>query len=27
LRYQLEVRYLGSSAPYPPLQVRSGKDH
>ena len=26
LRYQLEERYLGSSAPYSPLQVRSGKD-
>ena len=26
LRYQLEQRYLGSSAPYSPLQVRSGKD-
>lgn len=27
LRYQLEKRYLGSSAPYSPLQVRSDKDH
>jgi len=27
LRHQLEERYLGSSAPYSPSQVRSGKDH
>jgi hypothetical protein len=27
LRHQLEERYLGSSAPYSPLQVRSDKDH
>jgi hypothetical protein len=27
LRYQLEERYLGPSAPHSPLQVRSGKDH
>jgi hypothetical protein len=27
LRYQLEERYLGSSAPYSPLQVRLAKDH
>ena len=26
LRHQLEERYLGSSAPYSPLQVRSDKD-
>ena len=27
LRYQLEERYLGSLAPWSPLQARSGKDH
>ena len=27
LRHQLEERYLALSAPYSPLQVRSGKDH
>ena len=27
LRYQLEERYLGSSAPCSRLQVRSGEDH